>query len=194
MGRKKTISDSALLDVARHVFVNQGFGASTKEIARQAGISEGVIFQRFSSKDELFFAAMIPPAASLNDVIRKSRSRGRALMEEVTLAMLEYCRETLPVLLPLMMHPAFRFEEFAQKHPDSPMTALRRELTAFMVQQKQAGAIGDVDPGAAALLVWGTAQTVAFFERLGAHGGRFDAEMIRRTVRCMWRGLDPAPR
>jgi AcrR family transcriptional regulator len=194
MGRKKTISDSALLEIARQVFIEKGFSASTKEIARQAGVSEGVIFQRFTTKDELFFAAMIPPPASLNELLRHSRSRGSSLIEKVTWAMIDYCRATLPVLLPLMAHPAFRFEEFAQRHPDTPMIALRRELVQFMMEQKKAGNIGNIDPGAAALLVWSTAQTVAFFERLGAHGGRFEPEIISKTIHCLWQGLAPAPR
>lgn len=190
MGRKKTISNATLLDVARQVFTEEGIGASTKRIARQAGVSEGVIFQRFPTKNELFFAAMIPPPASLNRLFR-SRSRGRALIEKVTLAMLDYCRATLPILLQLMTHPAFRFEEFARRHPDTSMIALRRELTQFMMERKAAGQIGDIDAGAAALLVWSTAQAIAFFERLGAHGGRFDPEMVKRTVQCMWQGLEP---
>jgi AcrR family transcriptional regulator len=194
MGRKKTISDSALLEIARQVFIEKGFSASTKAIARQAGVSEGVIFQRFTTKDELFFAAMIPPPASLNELLRHSRSRGSSLIEKVTWAMIDYCRATLPVLLPLMAHPAFRFEEFAQRHPDTPMIALRRELVQFMVEQKKAGHIGNIDPGAAALLVWSTAQTVAFFERLGAHGGRFEPEIITKTIHCLWQGLAPMPR
>jgi AcrR family transcriptional regulator len=49
MGRKKTISDDELLDVARRAFVDEGFAASTREIARRAGVSEGVIFQRFQT-------------------------------------------------------------------------------------------------------------------------------------------------
>jgi AcrR family transcriptional regulator len=193
MGRKKTISDAVLLDIARQIFVKEGIGASTKRIAREAGVSEGVIFQRFPTKNELFFAAMIPPPVSLKQLFR-SRSRGRALIEKVTLAMLDYCRDTLPILLQLMTHPAFRFEEFARRRPDASMIALRRELVEFMMERKATGQIGDIDAGAAALLVWSTAQAIAFFERVGAHGGRFDPEIVRRTVGCMWQGLRPEPR
>ena len=89
MGRKKTITDAELLEVARTVFVEEGFGASTKEIARRAGVSEGVIYQRFATKDELFFAAMIPPAADLSQLFQNPRLKGRALVEKLTLAMLE---------------------------------------------------------------------------------------------------------
>ncbi len=191
MGRKKTISDAELLDAARRVFVEQGFGASTKEIARQAGVSEGVIFQRFATKEDLFFAAMIPPSVDLDRLLNHSRCTGRALLEKLTFAMIDYFRETLPVLLPLMSHPAFRFEEFAKRHPDSPMLLLRRQLVEFFVRERQAGRIGPVDPGAAALLVWSTAHAIPFFERLGAHGGQFEAGIVRSMVRCLWDGLAP---
>src|ERR1017187_8018515 len=108
MGRKKTISDADLLAVARTVFVSEGFGASTKKIARRANVSEGVIYQRFANKDELFFAAMIPPPADLTRMFRHSRLKGRKLIEKLTLSMLEFSRQALPVMLPLMMHPGFR--------------------------------------------------------------------------------------
>jgi AcrR family transcriptional regulator len=62
MGRTKTISDEEVLERAREVFVEQGFRASTKAIAKHVGVSEGVLFQRFSTKEELFFAAMILPS------------------------------------------------------------------------------------------------------------------------------------
>ena len=191
MGRKKSLSDVQLLETARQVFVQEGFGVSTKEIARRAGVSEGVIYQRFLTKDELFFAAMIPPPVDVKKLLRPGRSKGLKLIQKVTLSMVEYSRATLPVLLPLMMHPGFRFEEFAERHPDSPMFVLRRELVQFFMEEGRTGRIGGVDPGAAALLVWSTANSIAFFERLGAHGGQFDPEMIRRTVRCLWDGIGP---
>lgn len=191
MGRKKSLSDAQLLETARQVFVEHGFGASTKEIARRAGVSEGVIYQRFLTKDELFFAAMIPPPVDVKKLLRPGRSKGLKLIEKVTLSMVEYSRATLPVLLPLMMHPGFRFEEFAERHPDSPMFVLRRQLVQFFMEEQRTGRIGGVDPGAAALLVWSTANSIAFFERLGAHGGQFDPEMIRKTVRCLWDGIGP---
>jgi AcrR family transcriptional regulator len=46
MGRRKLVEDDELLAVARGVFVEKGIAASTREIARRAGISEAVIYQR----------------------------------------------------------------------------------------------------------------------------------------------------
>jgi AcrR family transcriptional regulator len=191
MGRKKTISDADLLEAARGAFVELGFSASTKEIARRAGISEGVIFQRFATKGDLFFAAMIPPPVDLDALLHDPRLHGRALLEKITFAMIEYFRATMPVLLPLISHPAFEFEEFAKRHPDSPMLVLRRQLVEFFAREQAAGRIGAVNPGAAALLVWSTAHSIPFFERLGAHGGQFPPEIVKATVRCIWDGLAP---
>src|SRR5260370_37309087 len=191
MGRNKTIPDAGLLEIGRRVVVEKGLGTSTKEIARRAGVSEGVIFQRFTTKEDLFFAAMIPPPADLNRLFHHPRSKGRALLEKIVLSMLDYFRSTLPVLIPLMSHPSFRFEEFARRHPDSPMVTLRRRLVEFVIQEQHAGRIGPVDPGGAALLIWATAHMIAFFEQLGAHGGRFDPKIIRAAVKCLWEGLAP---
>ena len=105
--------------------------------------------------------------------------------------MLEYSRATLPVLLPLMLHPRFRFEEFARSHPDSPLFILRRELMDSLTRERDAGGDRRRRCGRRALLIWSTAHAVAFFERLGAHDGKFDPEVIRNTVRCLWEGLKP---
>src|SRR5690348_9710630 len=105
MGRKKAVSDEDLLAAARAVFVAEGFGASTKEIARRAGVSEGVLYQRFRTKDELFFAAMIPPPADVTRIFAQGGPKGRQLVEELAQSMLEFSRHALPVMLPLMMHP-----------------------------------------------------------------------------------------
>ena len=191
MARTKTISDSELLAVARSVFVESGFGASSKDIARRAGVSEGVLFQRFSTKEELFFAAMTPPPGDLNSIFEHPGAHGLPLLEKITFAMLDYFRTLMPVLIPLMSHPSFVFEEFARRQPDSPLATLRRQLMELMMREKKAGRIAHVDAGAAALLLWSTANTVAFFEQLGAHDGVMDDAIVRAAVKCIWTGMRP---
>jgi len=191
MARTKTISDADLLEVARQVFVEAGIGASTKAIARRAGVSEGVLFQRFRTKEDLFFAAMVPPVADLSAIFEQHTVTGLELLEQITFAMLNYFRSALPVLVPLMSHPVFRFEDFARQQADSPLVTLRRELMQFMLKQKNGGRIGPVDPGAAALVIWSTAQTVAFFEQLGAHDGKLPDEIVTAAIACLWTGMKP---
>ncbi|HYP74741.1 MAG TPA: helix-turn-helix domain-containing protein [Polyangiaceae bacterium] len=44
--------------MARDVFLERGIRATTLEVAERAGVSEGVLFHRFKSKEALFGAAM----------------------------------------------------------------------------------------------------------------------------------------
>lgn len=187
MPRKKTIKDEELLAAARAVFVERGMGGSTKEIARRAGVSEALLFQRFATKADLFFASMVPPGLDLSERLSRQHAPGdlRAAIEDLAFALLDYFRAALPVLDQLFLHPAFRFEEFAARHPDSPMVALRVQLMRFFALN------GAPDPSAAALLLIGTMQSVAAFERLGAHGGRFPRELVERAVGGMWGGIRP---
>src|SRR5205814_2139772 len=64
MARPATITDEQILEAARVVFVRDGVNATTKEIAREAGIAEGSIFRRFPTKDALFEAAVLAPTVS----------------------------------------------------------------------------------------------------------------------------------
>ena len=58
MARPPKISNEDILAAARQIFLEQGVGASTLDIAEQAGISEASIFKRFKTKQTLFAAAM----------------------------------------------------------------------------------------------------------------------------------------
>jgi AcrR family transcriptional regulator len=191
MGRLKTISDEDLLARAREVFVERGFAGATKEIARRSGVSEALLFQRYATKADLFFAAMELPAVDLHALFDAPGGNPRGHLASITAAMVDYFRDSMPVLLPLLSHPGFEFEAFARRHPDSPLSALRRGLVAFFARERDAGRMGPVNPGAAAFLVFSLAQSVAFFERLGAHGGRIPDAVLEQSIEALWRGLAP---
>ena len=55
MACTQTITSQLILDASRGIFLQQGFGGSTLEIAQKAGILEASIFKPFSTKQELFF-------------------------------------------------------------------------------------------------------------------------------------------
>lgn len=55
-----------IVDAARQVFAERGLnGARTREIAQAAGVTEGVMYRYFSSKQQLFEAAVIEPLEDL---------------------------------------------------------------------------------------------------------------------------------
>ncbi len=58
MAQTPNITNEEILAAALQVFLEEGIGASTLEIAQKAGISEASIFKRFTNKQALFLAAM----------------------------------------------------------------------------------------------------------------------------------------
>ena len=54
---------SSILEAARRAFIETGDmnGTTIKVIASRSGISEGVIYRHFESKDQLFFEAVVEP-------------------------------------------------------------------------------------------------------------------------------------
>jgi DNA-binding transcriptional regulator YbjK len=54
-----------LLEAATTVFSERGFArATTKEIAKVAGVAEGTIYRHFADKRDLFYAPLAPRAPS----------------------------------------------------------------------------------------------------------------------------------
>lgn len=182
MARKKTIRDDDILKAARAEFVLQGFAASTRAIAQRAGISEGLIFQRYRTKAELFFAAMVPPPASLHP----GDGEFEPAFRDVAARLLDYFRTAAPILAQLMTHPEFRFEELAARHPKSAMATLRGDLVRFLASHKSP------DPSGASLLLLSSLNGIAMFEQLGAYGGRFPEDFVQRVIGCIWKAVRPA--
>lgn len=185
MARPRLIQDDELLAAARDVFVRRGIAASTRAIARRAGISEAVIFQRYRTKQDLFFAAMAPPPP---DVDLPPPAPGRdpaARLSDIAEGVLDYFRRLMPSLLLLASHPNFDYARFARRHPDAPAHRLGADLEAWL---RRAG-VADSGPAATALVAM--LHSLALFERLGVHGGSFSRKAVRSMVRRIWRGLAP---
>jgi AcrR family transcriptional regulator len=92
-GRPITLTDDALLDIARDVFLERGLEATTSQIAKRARISESVIFYRYKTKEALFTTVferqlVTPPAfaklvwrAGIGDIANNLFDAGMALVE-----------------------------------------------------------------------------------------------------------------
>lgn len=194
MGRKKLISDEQLLEVARQVFLSSGLNSSTKAIARRAGISEAALFQRYGTKADLFFAAMVPPAADVGALFaRPHRSApARQEIEQVLHGMLAYFREAAPVMAQMMVHPSFRFEDFAAAHPAHPLVTMRAGLMRFLESLRAEGKVRDASMAPVALLLFSAAYSIPIWERLGAHGGRMPDWIVSGMLDPLLDGIAPS--
>ena len=102
-GRPPSISAGAILEAAREVFLEQGVGATTAEIARRAGISESVLFHRYKTKEALFMtvldhAVRVPLVAEgLPERVGKGEIADHLF--EVGTAMVEDVKKTIPLFM-----------------------------------------------------------------------------------------------
>ena len=194
MGRPKKVSDADLLEAARAAFVESGLRASTREIAKKAGVSEAILFQRYHTKADLFLAAMTPPALDLAALTPSPHRSGERAIGELARALLDYFRLAAPVLTQVMAHQDFQFERFASAHPGNPLAALRGELMNVIAGLQQQGRISDAEASGVALTLFGSMYSIAVFERFGAHGGRFPDSLVDATIGAIWKGLQPPKR
>jgi len=190
MGRKKVISDEQVLAIARDMFTEHGHTVSTKDIALAAGVSESTLFQRFDTKADLFFDAMVPPAFDLTafDAAHGCASPMESV-QAMMVALVDYFRSLTPILLQLMTHPDFNFEHFAARHPDSPLVHIRLGLVGQLEQLRDQGHLSVDDPSPTALTLIATAHSLAIFERLNVHGGHFPDEVLHAIVSQLWAGI-----
>ncbi len=130
MGRQKTISDDEVLRVARGVFRDKGHTATTREIAQAAGISEAILYQRFGSKDDLFFAAMAPQEPDLARLLgpKEPPEDAHKYLRTVVVRIGEYFADILPLVVHMMTHPSFDHAVIARSMPTSPAMRLRDGL------------------------------------------------------------------
>jgi AcrR family transcriptional regulator len=119
MGRHKTISDDEVLAIAREVFRCQGHTATTRAIADAAGISEAILYQRFGSKDALFFAAMHPSGPDIEELLgpKDPADDAHAYLRTVVVRIGKYFSEVIPLALRVMTHPSFEPGSLARTQP-----------------------------------------------------------------------------
>jgi AcrR family transcriptional regulator len=122
MGRHKTISDNEVLRVAREIFRGQGHDATTRAIAEAAGISEAILYQRFGSKDALFFTAMHATGPDIEHLLGPGEppDDARAYLRAVVIRLGKYFAEVIPLALRVMTHPSFESKMLPRVQPGGP--------------------------------------------------------------------------
>jgi len=190
MPRNKTITDEEILAVARTLFVNEGAKASTRTLAKMAGISEAVIFQRFSTKEDLFFAAMVLPSAHLEAIfnIQPGQKQVAANLKSVSLQIVDYFREMMPVFLSLISHPSFNMQTFLERHT-MPGMQLGSRLTEYLNAEAQLGRIRKDNIAAAAGVLLSHLHNLALSEKIGSHHLIDTERAISDAIAALWTGL-----
>lgn len=190
-----------ILDAARQVLLDRGMSrATTREIARAAGVSEGSLYNHFESKEALFLALLKELPGDFVQVVSRLPSRAgegtvRECLDELAAAALAHYRQTLPMGSSILTdaallerHRALLREQGAGPHrPNQALAAyLRAEQTAGRVR-------ADIDPDTASYLLLGAClQYVYWTTFMGESSFAPPEESFRRElVATVDRALSP---
>jgi AcrR family transcriptional regulator len=179
-----------VLHIARDIFRQQGHTATTREIADAAGISEGVLYQRFGSKDELFFTAMRPRGPDLEQLLgpKEPPEDALAYLHAVVVRLGEHFASVIPIALRLMTHPSFDPAHLARAEPGGPaviVEALAERLTALA----RRGELAKSSMAVKARLLVSLAHDWAL-RRVHVTSSRGVRE-LKEMVDVVWQGLRP---
>ncbi len=201
MSRPVSIKDQTIIDAARAVFLEKGFGATTAEVAERAGVSEGTLFKRFRSKAELFQAAMHPQFAELGWLAdlesRVGQGDLQAQLTELGAAGVAFFRQLMPLTMMSYANPAPNGLPEVLTRPDPPPLRALNRLTRYFEAEIRLGRLRPVDPEILARMFLGGLQQYVFFELL------FHAQQtlplplptyLRGMVAMLWSGAgSPVP-
>jgi AcrR family transcriptional regulator len=188
MGRKKTVTDEEVLRIAQDLFRAQGHTATTREIAQAAGISEAILYQRFGSKDELFFAAMRPRGPHLEQLLGPNDPAEDALtyLHRVVVRVGEYFADIIPVHLRVLMHPSFDPDRLARAHPGG-MAVISEALSERLAALARRGELAAPRTAVAAQLLVSLAHDWALRRMHGATSR--GVRDLKDMVDLAWEGL-----
>jgi AcrR family transcriptional regulator len=190
MGRHKTISDHDVLCVAREVFRKEGHTATTRDIAEAAGVSEAVLYQRFQSKDDLFFAAMQPRGPDIEELLgqKDPPDDAHTYLRATVVRIGKYFADVIPLALRVMTHPSFDPASLVRAQPTAAAVirdGLADRLTSLALRKQI------VTPSAAvtARLLVSLAHDWALGRVLSPAGPPLRDRELKDLVDVVWEGL-----
>ncbi len=180
-----------ILDAAAEILRERGVvRATTKEIAKAAGLSEAALYKHFGDKEELLLHVLkerLPGVARLD--LRPGEGDIEANLAKMARAALDFYRESWPMMGPLTADPQrlATHRESMSRHGAGPEQAVA-VFAAYLRAERDLGRIAaDADPEAAASLLIGACFQQAFL-RYYAEGPQAPAAP-RSTARALARTL-----
>lgn len=192
MARPRKITNEQILKAAQTVFLKQGFGASTQEIATEAGISEGSIFKRFPTKEALFIAAM--GMSKVSSVISFTEGMaGQGDLQEnlkvIGLKMISFIQELLPKMM-MVRSKGLPLPPMLTDSGMAPPVRVIKALTALFEQEIALGRMQCPHPQIVAMMFLGSITEYVFLTQASAPLPETDV-YVDSVVDVLWRSIQP---
>jgi AcrR family transcriptional regulator len=201
MARPTIISDERILEAARAVFIEQGIAATTAEVARRAGVAEGTIFKRFSTKAELFKAAMqvdFDDPDWLRTLIgARDEDDPREVLYQVGIQAVTFFRRLMPFIMMQWSSGKKHGVPEQLQGPNSPPLRALKALSVFIERQIRSGQMRKTEPEIVARMLLGSIQSYVFFEILMRTQSKMPLPLegyLRGLINVLWTGVEPAPK
>jgi AcrR family transcriptional regulator len=152
-----------IIAAARAVMLNKGLvRATTKEIARTAGVSEGTLYNHFANKEELFLCTLNELPSGFVMLIRGLHERVGtetvpAVLSQLAASALEFYSEAIPMGASFFADPELlaRHRELLRQRGAGPQRA-NEAVAAYLRAEQGLGRVrGDADPEAVAYMLLG---------------------------------------
>jgi AcrR family transcriptional regulator len=202
MARTTTITNNQILQAAQVEFLEHGIRATTVGIARRAGVSQGILFHRFGSKEALFAAAM-NVGNDANNQTRQSDLRdrvGKGSVNETLIKigeiLLDRFFNTVPNQIMAWANPGSkRGESMANQYRERGVRG-QKVLVEYLRAEARLKRIRLVDPFVVAQTFGGALWFFAFEQVTGAKLRGPDkppsrSEFVHQLVSILWKGLRP---
>ncbi len=191
-----------IVEAAGRVMRAKGLARSTtKEIAREAGYSEGTIYKHFESKGELFICVLTERFPSFVGIMldlpqRAGQEELGKVLGEVARAALAFYGESVPMAASIFSEPGLlsRHREEVLRRDAGPQKA-NEYLAAYLDAERVLGRVReDADPEAAAAMLLGACFQRAFFESFSGEGGvpAHGEDFAEGIVRTLMLSLSPS--
>lgn len=133
---------------ALKLFVSEGVdAATTREIADEAGVSEGALYRHYKGKDELALALFMETHNAMGEMLQAAFMAPGSIEEKVRNAVAGYCRLADEDWLLFSFHLVSlnRFLPHDTRRDDDPVTVLEKLLAMLMAN-------GDIPKGDPAII------------------------------------------
>ena len=191
MARTRKITDEQILKAAQAVFLEKGFGASTLEIAERAGVSEGSIFKRFSTKEKLFLAAMglsnLPPWLPFLDTI-VGQGELKENLKIIGLKVIGFFQENLPKMM-MLRSKGLLLPAMMQSSSAPPIRNLKA-MTKFFEQELAFGRIQASNPQTVAMIFLGSLMNYVLLKQISAPLPEAE-DYVESMVETFWKSIQP---
>ncbi len=196
MARPITITDEQILEAARAVFLKDGINASTIEIAQRAGVAEGTLFRRFTTKEGLFRAALKPPAVpswvrELDNLSGQGDMRDNLM--RLVREIIHFAQERIPFVMLRWSHKPSSSDPASPEEGESPVVRDSRRLARFLQQEVDRGRLGSCQVEMVARLLLGPCLNLVLDSVVNKQP--LTTEEIDRfttdLVETLWQGIAP---